>query len=463
MINTSSKKCIDCGIKTAHYAYKKEYPKASFCKDCKNKKSDKYEIVDCYETLCSVKDCWIQATFGYDRLKKDEWTCKKHKKDDMMDVKNVFRKCEFKDCEHQANYNYENEKRAKFCKKHKEEGMIDKYHAKCEYKGCQLRPSYNVDNETKPRFCKTHKSEEMVEVITKKCIEKGCQKFPFFNFSNFSYPVYCSSHYKVEMVDVRRTLCELCQTQAKYGFLGKVVSRCATHKENGMLVRSNRRCNHMNCNEYAQYGNLGFMPIFCNQHKHESHINLIEQDCIKCHLPNILNQENVCVYCEVPTDKIIMKKQNAMKQWLDKNNYQYIINDKPIDNGFCNRHRPDFLFESVNGICSIVLEVDENAHANYNFECEKTRMINLSQAIGQPTIFIRFNPDTYLYNDQVIKNHIPSQRYNIVKQVLDKFLNITFEEIQKIGFCSFLTLFYDNFDMTQINNIQTLLKFDIEF
>ena len=63
----------------------------------------------------------------------------------------------------------------------------------------------------------------------------------------------------------------------------------------------------------------------------------------------------------------------------------------------------------------------------------------------------------------MIKNHIPSQRYNIVKQVLDKFLNITFEEIQKIGFCSFLTLFYDNFDMTQINNIQTLLKFDIEF
>lgn len=462
MINTNTKKCVECKIKTAKFNYKNQYPKPLYCKDCKNLKSNKQDIVDCYETLCSFENCWKQATFGYDRNNKKEWTCKLHMKDNMKDVKNVFRKCEFKDCEHQANYNYANEKRAIYCKKHKEEGMIDKYHLKCDFEGCNKRPCYNLESEPQPKFCKTHKSEEMIDVITKRCIEIGCNKFPMYNYNNYQKPVYCTSHYKVGMVDVRRILCELCQTQASFGLLGQVVSRCASHKQNGMLRRPNRRCNFDNCNEYAYYGNIGFMAIFCNIHKHESHINLIEQECQKCNLPNILNSDYLCVYCEVSTDKIIMKKQNAVKEWLDKHNYKYIIYDKPIDNGFCNRHRPDFLFESYNGVFSIILEVDENCHSSYNFDCERTRMISLSQAVGQPTIFIRYNPDKYLYKGQIIKNHIPSNRLKVLNHVLDRFLNVSFEEIQNIGFCSFITLFYDEFDESKLNDIQTLLKFDNE-
>jgi hypothetical protein len=88
MINVASVKCIDCQKNTARYTYKKDYPKVKFCKVCRDKKSDKENIVDCCEKLCNPPDCWRQAIFGYTRTNKKEWKCKEHKKDDMIDVKN---------------------------------------------------------------------------------------------------------------------------------------------------------------------------------------------------------------------------------------------------------------------------------------------------------------------------------------------------------------------------------------
>jgi hypothetical protein len=60
--------------------------------------------------------------------------------------------------------------------------------------------------------------------------------------------------------------------------------------------------------------------------------------------------------------------------------------------GGCCKHRPD-LFIDFGSHC-LVIEIDENQHANYI--CEQKRMIALYEAIGfRKVVFIRFNPDGY--------------------------------------------------------------------
>ena len=67
--------------------------------------------------------------------------------------------------------------------------------------------------------------------------------------------------------------------------------------------------------------------------------------------------------------------------------------------------RPDFVFDY--NTHKFVVKVDEHQHNNYNCQCEQVRMAQITQSIGIPTIFIRYNPykykDKYKVNGKTIK------------------------------------------------------------
>lgn len=70
------------------------------------------------------------------------------------------------------------------------------------------------------------------------------------------------------------------------------------------------------------------------------------------------------------------------------------VSDKKVQNG-CSRRRPDLLLDMGSHI--IIVEIDENAHTNYDCSCENKRLMELSQDLGHRAIvFIRFNPDDYI-------------------------------------------------------------------
>jgi hypothetical protein len=70
------------------------------------------------------------------------------------------------------------------------------------------------------------------------------------------------------------------------------------------------------------------------------------------------------------------------------------ISDKKIQDG-CSKKRPDLLLDMGSHI--IIVEIDENAHTNYDCSCENKRIMTLSQDVGhRPIVFIRFNPDDYI-------------------------------------------------------------------
>jgi len=109
--------------------------------------------------------------------------------------------------------------------------------------------------------------------------------------------------------------------------------------------------------------------------------------------------DHLCSYCSPESSKKQKTKEmiiyNLLEDYLD---YPFIHNKEFINNQ-CLRYRPDFLFESENFF--LVLEVDENAHRNYDEECEIIRMNNISSVLLKPTRFIRYNPDDKASTEEV--------------------------------------------------------------
>lgn len=58
------------------------------------------------------------------------------------------------------------------------------------------------------------------------------------------------------------------------------------------------------------------------------------------------------------------------------------------------RYIPDILLSLEN--YSIIIEIDEYQHSNYEDIYEKERMNIIHNILSHKTIFIRFNPDSYL-------------------------------------------------------------------
>ena len=73
----------------------------------------------------------------------------------------------------QASFNYADQRGARFCSKHKSDGMIDVVHQRCEHEGCDsITPTYDYPEKKgnkKGRFCRLHKLQGMVQVKNPMC------------------------------------------------------------------------------------------------------------------------------------------------------------------------------------------------------------------------------------------------------------------------------------------------------
>ena len=41
----------------------------------------------------------------------------------------------------------------------------------------------------------------------------------------------------------------------------------------------------------------------------------------------------------------------------------------------------------------LIIEIDEHKHRGANYECDEKRMYDIVAKLGQPYVFIRYNPD----------------------------------------------------------------------
>jgi hypothetical protein len=87
-----------------------------------------------------------------------------------------------------------------------------------------------------------------------------------------------------------------------------------------------------------------------------------------------------------------LAKQLRVKNILEENNILYEAYDSIVGDQGCSKKRPDFVIDA--GTHKVVLEVDEYQHKKGEYNCEVKRMRDITQALGIPTLFIRYNPDS---------------------------------------------------------------------
>jgi len=377
---------------------------------------------------CEHPKCTVQAVFNKPHLKSGRW-CKQHKAKDDVDVRT--KKCEFKGCTVQPVFSAEGSKVKKRCKLHKLEGDVDVANAKCERLGCLTFPVFNSVGSTGGKRCKLHKEPLDVDVRTKKCEYRGCDTVPFFNARGSKRGARCKAHKLKTDIDVKNARCEFagcesirpifgapgttkgrwckqhksstdvdvknkrceergCESRVLYGLPGQIETRCAVHKLINQIKKPKRKCEEQACNEFALFG-AGAFPERCATHCKPTDRDLVQRACKSCGLIDLVGQQGVCGDCDPAVfARVKLRKQREVRAALMESSLPaFETYDKVLQAGACGKERPDFSWP-----CGVVLEVDEHQHKSYACD-ERIRMVNVTSAMGQPTLFVRYNPDEY--------------------------------------------------------------------
>ena len=406
------------------------------CKPCKKQKRQK----------CAEKDCDIRPSFGFKGETKMLY-CAKHKKNTMI---NIYDKpCIEDGCMTIPSYNFKGQTNALYCMKHKKYNMVNIKDKICIEAGCQIQSTYNCKGETRPKYCGKHKKLNMVNVKSKGCIEDGCDTRPCFNFVGEKNGLYCEKHKKLNMVNVKDKPCieEGCEVTPCWNIPGKTNALyCTTHRKSDMVNLKAKKCMEDGCDTRPSYNLIGLKQrLYCNKHKKTDMFYVAPRTCIeegcktisvfnlrgekktlycakhkKTDMVNIVDKTCITPLCDVqvaksayngycircfihtfpdrPVTKNYKTKEKCTADFITQTFPQFTwVADKRVQDG-CSRRRPDLILDL--GYQVIIVEIDENQHTDYDCSCENRRIMELSQDVGhRPIIFIRFNPDEYLNNE----------------------------------------------------------------
>jgi hypothetical protein len=432
MVDVCNKKCgyDGCNIRPN---YDEPGGKGKFCK---THKTD--IMIDIKSKKCIHEGCnSTNPVFGESGVKGR--FCKIHKTDTMIDIKN--KKCLYEGCNKQPLYD-EIGGKGKFCKTHKTDTMIDVIHKRCTYEECNsLNPVFDEPG-GKGKFCSIHKTSNMIDVRNNKCVHEGCGKHAIFDELG-GKGKFCSSHKTNIMIDIRSKRCIHCSSRASFGKPGIPISHCAKHRLPGMIRLPTRKCKTKNCKQIALYG-INYIANHCENHKTDEEYNLIERECKSCHLTFILDNNNICEFCNPDTFKISrLAKQTAVFNYLDQRKElpEPKSTDTMIEGGECGKERPDRVYDFGDKI--IIIECDEHQHKNRQCDCEQTRMVNIGQSFGGiPVYFIRWNPDDYSPANAKKEPEIVSKRHILLGDLLRDINNEKY--ILPNALVSAIYLYYNN-------------------
>jgi hypothetical protein len=324
--------------------------------------------------------------------------------------------------------------------------MIDVKNKTCEFSGCKKQPTYNIAGSKVRRFCVLHKSANMINVASKTCEFSGCKTRPNYNIAGFKEARFCALHKSADMIDVASKTCEFsgCKTRPTYNKPGYPPIMCTKHKTPVMIQNPTKKCNICKKNQ-AFYGKNKTLT-HCEEHKLDNEINLVEKPCKSCGLDYLLDDKELCEFCN-PLKFTIgrLAKQNALMEYLDIRGLEGYSTDKMINLGECGKERPDRIYDFTDKI--VILECDENQHKDRQCVCEQQRMINISNSFGgMPVYFIRWNPDKYKSSIQTPINI----RHKVCADLITDIINerITLPK----NLTSVIYLYFDNFNQDDITN-----------
>ncbi len=317
--------------------------------------------------------------------------------------------------------------------------MIDVRNTLCASPDCDRYPSFNIRGTKRGKFCATHKEPGMMDVRSPQCASPDCDRQPNFNIRGTKRGKFCATHKDANMVNVMNAQCVTtdCYQRASFGFPGKQIHLCTAHRAVGTILHPRKRCLEPNCKELAIYGMR--VHEHCEKHMVTGEVNILERICASCGLLGILDRNDKCETCDPETFKrIALAKQNMVRDYLQAEGFVFDSIDRMIDGGVCGRERPDFHIDCATHM--LIIEVDEHQHSGRACECEQTRMVNISQSNGMPTIFLRWNPDQYKPARKGTKLVATSRRLAVLKEWIQHHI-----KNRPVDFLSVMYLFFDGY------------------
>jgi hypothetical protein len=322
--------------------------------------------------------------------------------------------CKNEGCKTTPSFNFEGKPKAEYCFEHKKEGMVNVISKTCIEPGCKKRPTFNTEGKN-AEYCSKHKKEGMINVVSKTCMEPECKTQPIYNTEGKTEGIYCFEHKTLGMINVKNKMCmePECKTIPIYNTEGKTEGiYCSKHKTLGMINVVSKTCMEPECKTIPNYNTEGKTEgLYCSKHKKEEMIDVKNKMCKTplCFTQVQNKYDGYCLFCFINTfpDKPVARnyktKEFAVVEHI-KNKYPEFSwrEDKKVQDG-CSKRRPDLLLDL--GYQLIIIEIDENQHIDYDCSCENKRIMELSQDLAhRPIIFIRFNPDDYVCEENTVSS-----------------------------------------------------------
>jgi hypothetical protein len=294
-------------------------------------------------------------------------------------------------------YNISNKKGKRFCKEHKQEGMIcvvksGRFCVDLSHGDEKKRATFNFPGKP-PKFCAKHKQEGMMNVIAKKC---KCGKHqPAFGIPG-EKPTCCASCREEGMLDLISVLCEICGKNATRGMPGqRLPSRCRDHAEDGMYDMKNKKCEEcikqkVRNPPQSTFGFFGKPATRCIDHKEDGMVDVKHPLCKNCRKNNIREGE-LCFDCKPREERKGKERELAVVDFLRDNGIEF-IHDRYCGEKNGN-YKPDIKIDCASHL--VMVEIDEKQHASYGEQEENWRMIQIAETEKKPCIFIRYNPDKF--------------------------------------------------------------------
>ena len=396
---------------------------------------------------CEIVGCNIRAYYNYPKTQPGK-RCASHKCAGMVNVYN--KTCRQQECLRRPVYNFPNEKRGVSCKEHSEKGMIDIQNPKCPI--CQRYGGSNFPGQ-KGIYCAKHALDGMVFTNKNKCKYKGCETTAKYNIPSAKKTgKYCFSHKLIGMINVSKGLCanENCTIPAMYGKISKTKpTHCSVHRENDMIDVIHKLCDHEKCSTRPVYNASGIhIGRFCAVHKHSGMVHINVYPCISCGLEFRFRNKTtskLCVYCDSNSTVRSKTKENRIKELLQESFPDIpCIHDRSISSietidqkCVYRRFRPDFFYDMTTHV--VIVEVDEHQHSMYDVSCERAREFHIADAVGRPTYFIRYNPDAYRVNGNIVK----VKRTLRENKLIDVLRDLLFRTIEAQSALETVFLYYD--------------------
>jgi len=280
--------------------------------------------------------------------------------------------------------------------------------------------------------CKDHRKSNDINCVSKRCEYKYCDILPTFGLQfGRKYAKRCKKHKNYNDIDCVNKCCQKCFKQPTFGtqYGSKYAKRCFDHKNDNDIDCTHKRC--QKCSKQptfgVQYGNK--YGKRCFEHRLKTDVNVKMKPCKSCHLPH-KGRYQKCCYCR-PNTRKKTKELTVINYLKSINDLSDFVHDKSsADNtSICGKYRPDILYDC--GTHFIIVEVDENAHQQYDSSCEIARMTTIQEGLGLKTIFIRYNPDCYKINGK-IKKISQTKRLTLLEEKVRESFEIPEEYIKLI-------------------------------